>query len=192
MFSGIAQWQAPILSIDQGLFTVFNIFDKVVLGQSIAHDGACMTVTEIGDESYSFFAMQETLEKTNFQDKKVWQSFNVEQCIKYGDLVDGHFVSWHIDTTGFIYDSVQREDASHYVTIATDVMYRPYLIDKGSVALNGISLTVIDPHIYETHCLFSVSLIPFTLAHTNRNTLQKDDRVNIEYDMIAKYAVWSL
>ncbi len=171
MFSGIISWQAPILAIDHGTFTMQDIFGDLVLGQSIAHDGACMTVSALGQESYSFFVMEESFAKTNFASKKVWQSFNVEKSIKYGDPVDGHFVTGHIDTTGVVNAIEKREDGSRYVTLSLPCSSRPYLIDKGSIAINGVSLTAIDPRLDNNSCLFAISLIPYTMAHTNLGTL---------------------
>ncbi len=189
MFSGIISWQAPILAIDHGTFTMYDIFGDLTLGQSIAHDGACMTISALGQESYSFFVMEESFAKTNFASKKVWQSFNVERSIKYGDPVDGHFVSGHIDTTASVKMIEKKEDGSRYVTITLPSSSRPYLIDKGSIAINGVSLTVIDPKLDTDRCLVAVSLIPYTMAHTNLGTLQIGDLVNIELDMLGKYVV---
>lgn len=189
MFSGIISWQVPIIAIDHGTFTVKSIVGNVMLWQSIAHDGACMTISAIGQESYSFFAMQETLEKTNFTQKKVWQTFNIEASIKYGDPIDGHFVSGHIDTTAVIKHIDKRDDESQYISLSLTSSSRPYLIDKGSIAINGVSLTVIGPRVDNDHCLFAVSLIPYTLVHTNLGTLKIGDIVNIEFDMLGKYVM---
>lgn len=99
MFSGIIEQKAKILQIESGRFTVENTFQgSLSIGQSIAHDGACMTIESFKDDSYTFFVMEESLKKTNFSQKNIGDSFNVERCLQVGDRIDGHFVSGHIDT----------------------------------------------------------------------------------------------
>lgn len=184
MFSGIIEHKARILSVHNGVFTMQNPFqDAIQEGQSIAHDGACMTLTALTHDTYSFFAMEETLQVTNFWNKSVWDTFNVERSLKLGDRLDGHMVSGHIDTVGRVADLLYNDDASLLLTIQSDTLEKQYIIQKWSIALNGVSLTVVDV----TVDTFTVSLIPLTQSWTNLWQLRIGDIVNIEYDMIAKY-----
>ncbi len=184
MFSWIIEHKARILSINDGVFTVQNTFtESLDEGQSIAHDGACMTLTNISPESYSFFAMQETLRVTNFGTKQVGDFFNVERSLQLSDRLDGHLVSGHIDTVGSVIELTKKEDGSLVLYIQCDTLEQKYIIQKWSIAVNGVSLTVVEV----SGNTFSVSLIPLTQSWTNLGALQLRDVLNIEYDMMAKY-----
>jgi len=184
MFSGIITWKAKILSISEWLFQIENIFDEeLTVWQSIAHDGACMTLTKISDTRYSFFVMEESLEKTNFRAKKVWEYFNVELCIRADTRIDGHFVSGHIDTTGQITALDRKDDNSFIVSVSFQEEFSKYTIEKWSIALNGVSLTIVE----KKNWYISVSLIPLTQDWTNLWDLQLWDIINIEFDMLWKY-----
>lgn len=184
MFSGIIEHTAKILEIDNGRFWIENTFwDCLKIGQSIAHDGACMTLEKIEKEKYCFFAMEESFKKTNFGSKKIGDFFNVERCIQIGERLDGHFVSGHIDTTGNVQEIQKVEDNSLIITIEFPKEYRKFLIEKGSIGINGVSLTVIN---LQENTL-SISLIPLTQEITNLWKLQKNDKVNLEFDLVGKY-----
>lgn len=184
MFSGIIESKAKILKRDGWLFTVENTFkEPLVIGQSIAHDGACMTVTEWDSEKYSFFVMQESLNVTNFQYKKDWEYFNIERCVKVGDRIDGHIVSGHIDTIWEISKLEKWDDGSLQVFVQFDEKYSKYVIPKGSITINGTSLTVVK----EWKDFLSVWLIPLTQEVTNLWMLQVWDKVNLEFDLVGKY-----
>lgn len=186
MFSGIIEGKARILEIDGGTFTIEKIFETsepLHIGQSIAHDGACMTITEILDTSYRFFSMEESLARTHFSTKVVGNTFNVERCLRYGDRVDGHLVSGHIDTTGRVENIIDRSDGSRVIFFSFPPQLTSLIIDKGSIAINGASLTVVDV----SWDVFSVSLIPLTLELTNLADLIVGSVVNLEFDMMAKY-----
>lgn len=183
MFSWIVEKKSKILSINNWLFEVENTFLDLNLWQSIAHDWACMTLTEITDKSYKFFAMEETFKRTNFYTKKVWDYFNVERCIRYGDRIDWHFVTWHIDTTWKIDKIENKDDCSKIIYINFPVSYKNLLIEKWSIAVNWVSLTLVEVW----NDFFSISLIPFTLEHTNLWELILWDIVNLEFDMFGKY-----
>ena len=186
MFAGIIQHTTEIVAIQDGVFTVRNPFGDVLeVGQSISHDGACMSVTERDSEQYSFFAMQESFDKTNFGSKSVGDQFNVELCMRLQDTVDGHFVTWHIDTTAVCEKWMEGPDGSKQLWVRFDPQYDELVIPKGSVALNGVSLTVVDVE----PGLLSVWLIPLTLDKTNLSDLEPGDRLNIEFDMLGKYVV---
>lgn len=184
MFTGIIEHTAKILDKKWGLFRVENTFEEpLILGQSIAHDGACMTLTKIENEAYEFFVMEESLSITNLCDKKVGEVFNVERSLKLGDRIDGHMVSGHVDTVWKVIQEEFREDGSFILTVWYDPKFDHLLIRKGSITINGVSLTVVT-------CwggALSVSLIPLTQKWTNLASLGIARKVNLEFDMIAKY-----
>lgn len=184
MFSGIIETQAKILAIDAGRLSVENTFsDTLQIGQSIAHDWACMTIESFDEHQYSFFAMAESFDKTNFWNKQVGESFNVERCLKIGDRVDGHFVTGHVDTIGTVALFEQNSDESWRLGIAFDESYSKYVIDKGSITINGTSLTIV----WRAPWYLEVCIIPLTLEVTNLWKLVTSDRVNLEFDMLWKY-----
>ncbi|USN58409.1 MAG: riboflavin synthase [Candidatus Peribacteria bacterium] len=164
MFSGIIESTAKILQITDGRFTVENVFEEPLqVGQSIAHDGACMTIESWNQESYTFFAMAESMRRTNFGAKQVGDRCNVERCVKVGDRIDGHFVTGHIDTTGTLENIENIADGSKIYTIRFPGEYTKYLVSKGSISINGVSLTVMSPSLGS----LQVSLIPLTQEMTN-------------------------
>ena len=184
MFSGIIEHQARILDRKDGLFRVENTFwDSLKEGQSIAHDGACMTLTTITPEYYEFFAMEETLRVTNFGKKNTGDNFNVERCIQIGERLDGHFVTGHVDTIGTVAKLERKDDNSLIYGVNFDPQYNNLLIQKGSITINGVSLTVVDAE----DGFLSVSLIPLTQDWTNLGKSTLGDTVNLEFDMIGKY-----
>lgn len=191
MFSGIVEWVAKILHRDGGQITMQNIFQEpLVLGQSIAHDGACMTITEIQDGSYSFFVMEESLSKTQLWLKKSGDFLNVERSLQFGQRVDGHMVTGHIDTTGQVMSFDVRTDGSWDLVVSLSPQYGDYILPKGSITINGVSLTVVDKYPAEQwDILVKVCLIPYTFSSTNLWWLEVWYMVNIECDMMAKYIV---
>ena len=185
MFTWIIESTAPILAINGSEFTVQNMFlEPVEIGQSIAHDGACMTVTGITDETYTFFAMEESLKKTNFWRKRVGDLFNVERCLQIGDRLDGHFVTGHIETMAEIEHIQIHDDGSRTIQISYNELYDQLVVDKWSIAINGVSLTVVEV----TTGWCTIWLIPHTLAATNLWKLELGWIVNVEFDLLAKYA----
>lgn len=185
MFTGIIEKKAKILSIEDGMFTLENTLGEIpTIGQSIAHDGACMTITRADAESYSFFSMAESMAVTNYRAKKVGDMMNVERCLRIGDRIDGHIVSGHVDRVGSVIDRREIPDGSLILTISRPEPESHYTIRKGSITINGVSLTITE----DTNTSISVSLIPLTQDFTNLGNLQIGDIVNLEYDMFAKYA----
>lgn len=184
MFSGIIEKKAKILAIDNGTFTIENIWNTPLkIGESIAHDGACMTVTESNETEYQFFVMEESIKKTNFKHKNPWDTFNVEKSLQIGSRLDGHMVSWHIDTTGKVIKISKNDDTSLYLYISFDKIFKNLIIPKGSITLSGVSLTIVEDNPES----LSVSLIPLTQEWTNLWDLQVWDTVNIEFDIFWKY-----
>ena len=191
MFSGIIEHQARILHIENGLFRVENVFsdrddsrdEPLHTGQSIAHDGACMTLTRVTEDSYEFFMMQESLRVTNLGTKKVWDTLNVERSMRLWDRIDGHMVSGHVDTVGSVKRLEKQSDGSLIYGVVFDPEYDPLIIQKGSIAINGTSLTLVE--VWSGY--FTVSLIPLTQDWTNLWRSHIGESVNLEFDMIGKY-----
>jgi len=184
MFTWIIEKKAKILAIDKWNYTLENSFPwEVSLWQSIAHDGACMTISSYDDKTYSFFMMQESLDKTNFWWKRVWDYVNIERCLKLSDRIDGHFVSGHIDTTWEVTHLEKLSDDSLIIWVSFDAAFSKNVIPKWSIALNGVSLTIVE----KKNGYISVSLIPLTQDWTNLWNLSLWDRINIEFDMLGKY-----
>lgn len=186
MFTGIITHQWRIISQENGVFTIENPFtERLQIGQSIAHDGACMSVTAVHTSTYSFFVMQESFTKTNFSHKTTGSFFNLERCMQLSDKVDGHLVTGHIDSTGVITQLQNAADGSRMIGISFDTAFDAYCIPKWSIALQGISLTVVDT----APGYISVRLIPLTLQKTNLWNAVLWTVVNIEFDMMGKYAL---
>lgn len=184
MFSWIVKNKAKILEINNWNFTVENIFKKILkVWVSIAHDWACMTITKSDKDKYSFFVMQESLKKTNFWTKKVWNTFNVESSLKLSDTMDWHFVSWHIDTTWKVEKILENSDLSKYIYIKFDEKYKNLIIEKWSITINWVSLTIVE----DWNDYLSVSVIHLTQKITNIWDLKVWDTVNLEFDIFWKY-----
>ena len=184
MFSGIIEKKAKILDIENGTYTVENIWNESLqIWQSIAHDWACMTITQSDEKKYSFFVMEESIKKTNFQNKKVWDTFNVEKSLKLSDSLDGHFVSGHIDTTWKITEIIENKDGSIYIHISFDKKFKNLIISKWSITISWVSLTVVE----DQENSLSVSIIPLTQEVTNLWDLKEWELVNLEFDILWKY-----
>ncbi len=189
MFSGIIEKKAKILEKNGGRFRVENIFEEgeLTVGQSIAHDGACMTLTSIEKDAYEFFVMEESLNVTNFREKQVGDFFNIERSLRVGDRLDWHIVSGHVDTVGTVKKLEKNSDGSLLLRVAFDPKYDIYTIQKGSIALNWVSLTIVETSGGEV----TVSLIPLTQDWTNLWAQDVWNLVNIEFDMLGKYILKS-
>lgn len=184
MFSWIIESTAKILNIDNWNFEIENTFkESLQVGQSIAHDWACMTITSWDEKSYTFFAMEESLKRTNFLNKNVWDSFNVERCVKVWDRLDGHIVSGHIDTIWEVSNIIKNNDNSIEVFVNFPESFSKYIIPKWSITINWTSLTIVQ----EWADFLSVSLIPITQEITNLWNLKVWDKVNLEFDIVWKY-----
>lgn len=188
MFSWIVEKKSKIKSINAWEFIIENSFSDLTLWQSIAHDWACMTVTEVWQWFHKFFAMEETLNRTNFWSKKVGDTFNLERCIRYGDRVDWHFVTGHIDWVWIITKTDKKDDNSIVFTISFGSEFNNLLVEKWSIAVNWVSLTLID--VWDD--FFTISLIPHTLEITNLWDITVGDKVNLEFDLYWKYVMKSI
>jgi riboflavin synthase len=148
----------------------------------VAHNGVCLTVVAINDDEYTVTAIKETLDKTNIGHLKNADIVNLERAMKLGDRLDGHIVQGHVDETG-VCTSIKDENGSTVYTFRYNSDKNNITIEKGSITLNGISLTVVNSKKDE----FSVAIIPYTKENTTFKTLKVDDKVNLEFDVIGKY-----
>ena len=196
MFSGIVEKMAQVVRIEQEQgnkhFTLRNPYtDGLGIDQSIAHNGVCLTVVRNEGDLYTVTAMQETLKRTNLNDLREGDWVNVERAMSVDKLLDGHIVQGHVDQTATCID-VHETEGSWYYRFEYDsdeeMIKRGYFcVDKGSVAINGVSLTVCDPDIQGNKGYVSVCIIPYTFENTNFKYIQKGTVVNIEFDILGKY-----
>lgn len=187
MFTGIIETLGIIKDIqkeDENLHITVSssITNELKIDQSVAHNGVCLTVVAIENDTYVVTAIQETISKTNVGDWKINDIVNLERAMKLGDRLDGHIVQGHVDQTG-VCKSVEETDGSWRFTFEYDASLNNITIEKGSITVNGVSLTVVDSKINE----FSVAIIPYTYEHTNFKTFQVGSKINLEFDVIGKY-----
>lgn len=156
--------------------------NELKIDQSVAHNGVCLTVVQINDSLYTVTAIDETLNKTNFRSLKKGDYVNLERAMKLGDRLDGHIVQGHVDQTAQC-KNIENQDGSWIFTFEYDATLNNITIEKGSITVNGVSLTVVNSKTNE----FSVAIIPYTLEHTNFKNLKEGDQVNLEFDVIGKY-----
>ena len=192
MFSGIVEEFATVRRLvrEQGnlhLTLTCSFVDELKIDQSVAHNGVCLTVVDICGDEYTVTAMSETLQRSNIGNLEVGDKVNVERSMMMNGRLDGHIVQGHVDTTAECV-SVRDADGSWYFTFRytadAEMAAKGYLtVDKGSVTVNGVSLTVCEP----ADDTFSVAIIPYTFEHTNFHTIGVGTVVNIEFDIIGKY-----
>ncbi|MBK9448979.1 MAG: riboflavin synthase [Bacteroidetes bacterium] len=193
MFTGIIESTGRLISRkSEGSNIVFRIAtvldEPIKVDQSIAHNGVCLTVTEIfenipeGNKEYTVVAVEETLKKTNLGSVQAGDIFNIERCLKAGQRMDGHFVQGHVDTTGLV-TGVKDVDGSWMFHFSFPAEFSNLMVDKGSICVNGVSLTVVESGTGH----FSVTIIPYTYEHTNFHAFKVGDQVNLEFDILGKY-----
>ncbi len=187
MFTGIIENTGQIQSIisdgsNKTFWVISPISNQLSIDQSVSHNGVCLTVEEIKEGIHRVTAIDETLNKTNLGNWKEGSTINLERCMKMNGRLDGHIVQGHVDTTA-VCTSVIEKDGSWEYSFETDKKFAGLMIEKGSISLNGISLTIFDVNDNG----FSVAIIPYTYEHTNMHFLKFSDKVNIEFDMIGKY-----
>jgi riboflavin synthase len=192
MFSGIIEEFATVTAISRDrenidLTLTCSFVDELSIDQSVAHNGVCLTVVSIADGQYTVTAMKETLERSNLGLLKVGDKVNVERSMKMNGRLDGHIVQGHVDQTARC-TAKEDADGSTYFTFEypedKEMALRGYFtVDKGSVTVNGVSLTVCRP----TANTFQVAIIPYTMEHTNFRDIEVGTVVNLEFDIIGKY-----
>lgn len=186
MFTGIIENIAIITGIEQSRDNLILTFDseltsELKIDQSISHNGICLTVVKILNTTYSVVAIKETILKSSIKNWKVGDRINLERAMKIGNRLDGHIVQGHVDQIG-ICKKIVEENGSWYFSFKYEKSEH-LTIEKGSISINGISLTVVNSEINR----FSVAIIPYTYNNTNFKNLKVGDTVNLEFDMVGKY-----
>ena len=192
MFSGIVEEAAKVVAVRReggNLHLTLNcsFVNELKIDQSVAHNGVCLTVVDIADDRYTVTAIQETLERSNLGDVMPGDLVNLERSMLMNGRLDGHIVQGHVDTTA-ICTEIEQVDGSTYFKFEYEVTPRMarqgyVTVEKGSVTVNGVSLTVCD----SGKNSFRVAIIPYTLEHTNFRNFKVGSKVNIEFDIVGKY-----
>jgi riboflavin synthase len=187
MFTGIIEQLGTIEKVENKggnvtLSITAPFVSEIKVDQSISHSGVCLTVETITADSYTVTAIVETINKTTVGNWKEGTIVNLERCLRFDGRLDGHIVQGHVDTVGTCKQIVTKDGSWEYI-VEFDKRFASLIIEKGSISLNGTSLTIFNI----TDASFTVAIIPYTYEHTNMHTLQAGDMVNLEFDMIGKY-----
>lgn len=187
MFTGIVEELAKVASVEsnQGnlnLYIESSFTNQLKIDQSVAHNGVCLTVVDIDGPIYCVTAIEETLKKTNLGQLKKGDLVNLERAMKLGDRLDGHLVQGHVDQTGTV-TNIKVQDGSWLFSFEYDAIFGNITIEKGSITVDGTSLTVINSGSHT----FSVAIIPYTFENTLFKTYTIGSKVNLEFDLIGKY-----
>ncbi|NYJ26303.1 riboflavin synthase [Allomuricauda sp. ARW1Y1] len=187
MFTGIIETLGKVEKLEKDggnlhLTVSSGITSELKIDQSVSHNGVCLTVVSINGDSYTVTAIEETLNKTNLGDIKVGDTVNLERAMVLGARLDGHIVQGHVDQTA-VCQSVAEQDGSWVYTFIYDSKLNNVTIEKGSITVDGVSLTVVDSQKDK----FSVAIIPYTYEHTRFHAYKVGTRVNLEFDVVGKY-----
>ena len=187
MFTGIIEDMGIVTGLKKDLGNLHisiksNLTPELKIDQSMAHNGVCLTVVDIMDDVYTVTAIKETLDKSNLGTLKIHDKVNLERAMKLGDRLDGHMVQGHVDQTA-VCTKVEETNGSWMFSFNYDSKLNNITIEKGSITVNGTSLTVV----HSKKDSFSVAIIPYTYEHTNFSTFKKGSIVNLEFDVLGKY-----
>jgi riboflavin synthase len=187
MFTGIIEDIGVVSNLKEELGNLHvsiksNMTSELKIDQSVAHNGVCLTVVSINNDEYTVTAIKETLDKTNLNSLKLHDKVNLERAMKLGDRLDGHIVQGHVDQTATC-THIEEANGSWVFTFSYDAALNNITIEKGSITVNGVSLTVVN----SKKDTFSVAIIPYTYGHTNFNTFTVGTIVNLEFDVLGKY-----
>ena len=187
MFTGIVEAIGIVTAVDKEsgnlkLSIQSPFTGELKVDQSVSHNGVCLTVTKIRNDEYEVTAIEETILRTNLGRLKKGDPVNLERCMRLGDRLDGHLVQGHVDETAVV-TKREEKDGSRIFTFEYNSFSHNITVEKGSICVNGVSLTVVESQ----HNRFSVAIIPYTLEHTNFHQLKEGDTVNLEFDVIGKY-----
>ena len=187
MFTGIVEEIGKITQVKKtgdnlDISIKARMVPELKIDQSVSHNGVCLTVVSLTDDEYTVTAVKETLLKTNIGDLKTGHSVNLERGMRLGDRLDGHIVQGHVDQTA-ICKNIEEANGSWEFSFEYDETLNNITIEKGSITVNGVSLTVVNSRKNS----FSVAIIPYTYEHTTFNKLKTGDKVNLEFDVIGKY-----
>ena len=194
MFSGIVQEIGTIAEVQsqngllESTISSKQLISNFKVGSSVSVNGCCQTVVKKDKNSFKVQATEETLKKTNFLNLKTGSKVNLEPSLKLGETIDGHFVSGHVDTIGEVFD-ISSTGENKIIEISYSGEYGKYISPKGSVSVNGVSLTIIDSKEAGLKPAFTFTLIPFTRDNTNLGLLKIGDLVNLEVDLIGRYLI---
>jgi len=197
MFTGIIEALGRVTAVERegtnrNLCIASPLSQELKVDQSLAHNGVCLTVTAVEGQHHWVTCVAETLNRSNLGSLKEGDPVNLERALPLNGRLDGHLVQGHVDCVGVCL-SREEQDGSHLFRFEYPFQPEYLLIDKGSIAVNGVSLTVIEPQLIgkdasdPTHCRFAVAIIPYTFQHTTFQSLQPGDSVNLEFDVIGKY-----
>ena len=189
MFTGIIETLGTIKDIQKDqenlhITVTSSVTKELKIDQSVSHNGVCLTVVAISGDDFTVTAIKESIDKTNIGDWKTGDTVNLERAMKLGDRLDGHLVQGHVDQTGSC-KSVEENSGSWYYTFEYDESLNNITIEKGSITVNGVSLTVVNSKKNE----FSVAIIPYTHDHTNFKDFKVGTKINLEFDVIGKYVM---
>jgi len=187
MFTGIIEELGEVVELQQEkdnlhITVKSKISSELKIDQSLAHNGVCLTVVGLGDETHTITAISETLEKSNLGNLQIGSKLNLERATKIGSRLDGHIVQGHVDQIGTC-TRVEELEGSWVFSFAYDPTYNNITIEKGSITVNGVSLTVVN----SKENAFSVAIIPYTFDNTNFHQIKPQSTVNLEFDVIGKY-----
>lgn len=187
MFTGIIEAFGRVIALENiggnlHISIESELSTELKVDQSVSHNGVCLTVVKCDSKNYTVTAIEETLTKTNLGSLKLGSLINLERAMKLGDRLDGHMVQGHIDQTARCIETITK-DGSWIFTFDYDKQSDHITIEKGSITINGVSLTVVNSKDHQ----FSVAIIPYTYKFTNFNQLKVGDYVNLEFDLIGKY-----
>ena len=187
MFTGIIETLAIVEGIEKDGTNVHFTFSSPIatelkVDQSVAHNGVCLTVVKINGNKYSVTAINETLQRTNLGTLKVGDKVNIERCTPANGRFDGHIVQGHVDTTATCI-SANNMNGSWEFVFEYENNPKHITVEKGSITINGVSLTVVD----SKPNMFSVHIIPYTFEHTNFKNIERGSKVNLEFDIVGKY-----
>jgi riboflavin synthase len=187
MFTGIIETLGTVKALEKDGDNIHitiqsNLTNELKIDQSVAHNGVCLTVVNINNDVYTVTAIKETIDKTNLSFWNVNDVVNLERAMKLGDRLDGHIVQGHVDQVA-VCKNIEEANGSWYFTFEYDKNLHNITIEKGSITVNGVSLTVVNSKENE----FSVAIIPYTYAHTNFHNFKIGTKINLEFDVIGKY-----
>lgn len=187
MFTGIIEELGEVTKLEKDrdnlhITVTSDLSKELKIDQSLAHNGVCLTVVGLGENTHTITAIKETIEKSNIGNLSVGSRVNLERAMKLGSRLDGHIVQGHVDQVA-ICTELKETDGSWLYTFSYDPAHKNLTIEKGSITVNGVSLTVVNSR----ENSFSVAIIPYTYENTNFHQIKVNDLVNLEFDVIGKY-----
>jgi riboflavin synthase len=192
MFTGIIETLGEVVNLRRDgtnlhICISSSLSHELKIDQSVSHDGVCLTVVDLGENTHTVTAIEETLRRSTLSCWQKGRLVNLERAMQAGSRFDGHIVQGHVDTIGTCV-AVEDRQGSWLLTIEYPFAEERLLVDKGSICVDGVSLTVVEPEVAGNTGRFRVAIIPYTWQHTNLRRLEPGDKVNLEFDILGKYA----